>query len=341
MLCNLAKMYSEELPRIAPQPYQACSTRATRGERTPCILDVSPAFLGGVLNFFRSTCETESRRMSEPAVSPYSLPEPFFDELVGFCLRTLAPKEVCQVRSNLRSTCSTLAWRLREYPCFRYKRNVSEGSAYSIGALDCRRPSNSSLVGARPLSLVVDTPGWHSLATRGVDLEDVEEVIVDCQKFDINRLHGLPSLRHLELGPAFDSILRPRSLPGVTTLVFGFFYDEPLLPAAIPATVTTLRFGPCFNQSLDQDTLPCGLTTLVLGTFFNRFLDLSRLTRLRRLVLGTLFDYSLEDRLPSSLEELVLRCRYRHALPSSPSCQVRVLRNDFDGSTFEADTSET
>eukprot|EP01133_Synstelium_polycarpum_P006089 gene6089-7052_t len=99
---------------------------------------------------------------------------------------------------------------------------------------------------------------------------------------------------------------------GVTTLEFGYYFNEPLEVGSLPATLETLTFGELFRKDIVRGLLPAGLKTLVLGGSFNSELLPGVLpSGITTLTFGSLYSHRLRPGLlPSSLKTLKLPSCY-------------------------------
>jgi len=135
---------------------------------------------------------------------------------------------------------------------------------------------------------------------------------------------------HLVFGWSFNQPLNVGVIPSsVTHLVFGWSFNQPLNVGVIPSNVTHLTFGNNFDQHLNVGVIPSSVTHLVFGWDFNQPLNVgvipSSVTHLR-------FGYSLNQRLnqllnvgviPSSVTHLTLCYKLKDNLDIIPkNCVV-------------------
>ena len=81
----------------------------------------------------------------------------------------------------------------------------------------------------------------------------------------------------------------PNCIPNsVTHLIFGYYFNQPLLPNIIPNNVTHLTFGENFNQQLLPNCIPNSVTHLTFKFRFNQSL-LNITSNLDELYLSEIF----------------------------------------------------
>ena len=74
------------------------------------------------------------------------------------------------------------------------------------------------------------------------------------------------SLTSLKFGYHFNQPLAQRVLPAsLTSLIFGYLFNKPLTQGVFPASLISLNFGDYFDQPLAQGVLPASLTSLNFG----------------------------------------------------------------------------
>ena len=56
----------------------------------------------------------------------------------------------------------------------------------------------------------------------------------------------------------------------VTHLIFGFGFNQELIPGCIPNSVTHLTLGKLFNQELNQYNIPKSVQILIVDTDYNK-----------------------------------------------------------------------
>jgi hypothetical protein len=103
-----------------------------------------------------------------------------------------------------------------------------------------------------------------------------------------------------------DFIRIIKSFPNVSSITFGYHFNQRIEKGMLPDTLTHLTFGYHFNQRIDKDVLPNNLTHLTFGWNFNQRIDKDVLpNRLLNLTFGHDFNqYIYKDVLPDSLSNL-------------------------------------
>ena len=68
--------------------------------------------------------------------------------------------------------------------------------------------------------------------------------------------------------------IEPNTLPeNLTTLIFGYEFNQKIKPNSLPHNILTLVFGYKFNQIIDTEMLPDNLVNLTFRDTFNQQLD--------------------------------------------------------------------
>lgn len=147
------------------------------------------------------------------------------------------------------------------------------------------------------------------------------------------------TLRSLEIGEFFERPLTLNDIPKeLTTLSFAngpsvlSFFNQPILPGVLPATLKQLFLGHSFVHPLDEKVLPSSLRELHLGYKYD--LPLCQIyfpPGLATLALGDKFQHEIKyGDLPDSLLTLIIGQHYNHRL-ILPS-KLKTLRFKPDGS---------
>ncbi|EAL62974.1 hypothetical protein DDB_G0288901 [Dictyostelium discoideum AX4] len=97
------------------------------------------------------------------------------------------------------------------------------------------------------------------------------------------------SIKSLSIGSNFSDGFKPgfffplkppassssSSLCNITSITFGYYFNEIILPNILPKSLTFLKFGTNYNQPFLKDSIPpgCELKELIFGDYFNRLVD--------------------------------------------------------------------
>ncbi|KAM9969916.1 hypothetical protein ACTFIR_001754 [Dictyostelium discoideum] len=95
------------------------------------------------------------------------------------------------------------------------------------------------------------------------------------------------SIKSLSIGSSFGDGFKPgfffplkspassSSLCNITSITFGYHFNETILPNILPKSLTFLEFGTNYNQPFLKDSIPsgCELKELIFGDCFNRLVD--------------------------------------------------------------------
>ena len=109
----------------------------------------------------------------------------------------------------------------------------------------------------------------------------------------------------LTFGWCFNQIIAPNTLPkNLTTLIFGRRFNQEIDPNTLPKNLTTLIFGHDFNQKIIPNTLPKNLTFLTFGDNFNQKIESETLPdNLIAITFGPKFSQKI-DYLPSNIQDI-------------------------------------
>ena len=126
--------------------------------------------------------------------------------------------------------------------------------------------------------------------------KNIKNVIIKSVSF----LQEYPNTRKLVLlsNEKINLGILPASL---TSLNFGYDFNQPLIQGVLPASLISLNFGYHFNQPLAQGVLPASLISLIFGYRFNQQLA--------------------QRVLPASLITLKISSNYNHSL-SNINCRI-------------------
>ncbi|KAN0040539.1 hypothetical protein ACTA71_008876 [Dictyostelium dimigraforme] len=117
-------------------------------------------------------------------------------------------------------------------------------------------------------------------------------------------------LETLEFGEDFNcNIFCEKIIPhGVTSLSFGFNYDQPIKPGVLPNTITSLKLGGRFNHKLLPGSIPDSVTNLQFGYYYNKPIEPGVLPNsLKTINLGHCFDqYLYIGSIPMGTEKLIM-----------------------------------
>ncbi|EAL65785.1 hypothetical protein DDB_G0283289 [Dictyostelium discoideum AX4] len=117
-------------------------------------------------------------------------------------------------------------------------------------------------------------------------------------------------LETLEFGEDFNcNIFCEKIIPhGVTTLSFGFNYDQPIKPGVLPNTITNLKLGGRFNHRLLPGSIPDSVVNLQFGYYYNKSIEPGVLPNsLKSINLGNCFDqYLFVGSIPMGTEKLII-----------------------------------
>ncbi|KAN0040876.1 hypothetical protein ACTFIV_003412 [Dictyostelium citrinum] len=117
-------------------------------------------------------------------------------------------------------------------------------------------------------------------------------------------------LETLEFGEDFNcNIFCEKIIPhGVTSLSFGFNYDQPIKPGVLPNTITSLKLGGRFNHRLQPGSIPDSVTNLQFGYYYNKPIEPGVLPNsLKTINLGHCFDqYLYVGSIPMGTQKLIM-----------------------------------
>ncbi|KAK5581558.1 hypothetical protein RB653_001594 [Dictyostelium firmibasis] len=117
-------------------------------------------------------------------------------------------------------------------------------------------------------------------------------------------------LETLEFGEDFNcSIFCENIIPyGVTSLSFGFNYNQPIKPGVLPNTITSLNLGGRFNHKLSNGSIPNSVTNLQFGYYYNKPIEPGVLpSSIKSINLGHCFDqYLFLGTIPMGTEKLIV-----------------------------------
>ena len=102
--------------------------------------------------------------------------------------------------------------------------------------------------------------------SRITDLADFEDIVkLNLDGNYIIDISALRNFRYLETLSLEDNKISKIHVLGQLTnlreLIFGDYFNQPLVPGSLPVNLTTLTFGQRFNQPLVPGSLPVNLTT--------------------------------------------------------------------------------
>ncbi|KAM9988076.1 hypothetical protein ACTFIZ_003422 [Dictyostelium cf. discoideum] len=138
----------------------------------------------------------------------------------------------------------------------------------------------SILYGALPNSLTY-------LKCEGYKLASIPKKI----KNDNNICFFPKSIKSLSIGSNFSDNFKPgfffplesssssssssSSLCNITSITFGYHFNEIILPNILPKSLTFLKFGTTYNQPFLKDSIPpdCELKELIFGDYFNQLIN--------------------------------------------------------------------
>ncbi|KAM9995767.1 hypothetical protein ACTFIY_001943 [Dictyostelium cf. discoideum] len=119
------------------------------------------------------------------------------------------------------------------------------------------------------------------------------------------------SIKSLSIGSHFSNGFKPgfffplkspessSSLCNITSITFGYFFNEIILPNILPKSLTFLKFGTTYNQPFLKDSIPsgCELKELIFGDYFNQLVDhtIIPIKSLQVLRFGSYFKVALES----------------------------------------------
>ncbi|KAN0024335.1 hypothetical protein ACTFIV_008741 [Dictyostelium citrinum] len=163
--------------------------------------------------------------------------------------------------------------------------------------------SISILYGTFPNSLT-------NLKCEGYKLSSIPKKFKTNNKDDINYYPCFfpNSIKSLSIGSNFSGGFGPgfffplessSSLCNITSITFGYHFNEIILPNILPKSLTYLKFGKTYNQPFLKDSLPsdCQLKELIFGDYFNQLVDHTTLPikSLQILRFGLYFKVPLES----------------------------------------------
>eukprot|EP01132_Coremiostelium_polycephalum_P010325 gene10325-12675_t len=159
-----------------------------------------------------------------------------------------------------------------------------------------------------------------------------KEIPIGVKKLQIN--YGpLPkifpkSLNYLELSSNFDNALTDLNIfpENLETLIFGYMFNQKILPGLIPKSVRYLKLPGFFNRKLRPGTIPEGVQKLEFGSYYNKMIVYEGILPKSLLYLdfGGYNQPLVDGVLPVGLKHLKLP-NYNH--PIGPESWLLGLRN--------------